>query len=62
LTPISNPTARSAKLVVLNQCGHVPEIEKPQEFNQALNQCGHVPEIEKPQEFNQALLDFPGSP
>lgn len=25
-----------AKLVVLNQCGHVPEIEKPQEFNQAL--------------------------
>ena len=25
-----------AKLVVLEQCGHVPEIEKPAEFNQAL--------------------------
>ncbi|HEV2492252.1 MAG TPA: alpha/beta hydrolase [Terriglobia bacterium] len=29
-------TIPGSKLVVLNQCGHVPEIEKPQEFNQAL--------------------------
>jgi pimeloyl-ACP methyl ester carboxylesterase len=27
-----------AKLVVFEQCGHVPEIEKPAEFNQALLQ------------------------
>jgi pimeloyl-ACP methyl ester carboxylesterase len=25
-----------AKLVVFDQCGHIPQIEKPQEFNKAL--------------------------
>src|SRR2546427_13102960 len=25
-----------AKLVVIDQCGHIPQIEKPQEFNKAL--------------------------
>ena len=32
----STRAASGAKLVVFDQCGHVPQIEKPQEFNKAL--------------------------
>src|SRR5436189_5828141 len=32
----STRSASGAKLVVFDQCAHVPQIEKPQEFNKAL--------------------------